>query len=221
MKEKLITKKELKKLFHDNMTMMIGGFASVGTPEVLIDAIVESGVKGLTVISNDSTHPEQGLWKLISKEGVVAKLIASHIGMNPLTGTKMNEGTLPVELIPQGSLAEKIRAGGAGLGGILTQTGLGTEVEEEKERITVDGVEFLLEKPLRADIALIRGSIVDKKGNIMYKGTTQNFNPLMAMAADLVIVEAEDLVEVGAIEPENVRTPGILVNYIVRSECHE
>ncbi len=215
MKDKFIKKNDLIKLFHDGMTIMIGGFASVGTPEVLIDAVVESGAKDLTIISNDSTHPEDGVWKLIAGEGTVKKLIASHIGMNPLTGEKMNAGKIEVELVPQGSLAEKIRAGGAGLGGVLTQTGLGTEIAEGKETVTVDGKEYLLEKPLKADIALIRGSVVDQKGNVMYKGTTQNFNPLMALAAEIVVVEAEEIVEIGTIEPENVRTPGILVDYIV------
>lgn len=148
--------------------------------------------------------------------GLVKKVITSHIGTNPVTGKLMNEGKIEVELVPQGTLAERIRAYGAGLGGILTPTGVGTMVEEGKQKITVNGKEYLLELPLGADIALIRGSIVDEFGNIYYKGTTRNFNPIMALAAKTVIVEAEKIVKVGEIKPEDVMTPGVLVDYIVK-----
>lgn len=201
----------------DGMSIMIGGFMSNGTPEILMDALVERGVKNLTVIANDTGTPGTGIAKLIAA-GAVKKLIASHIGLNPQTGQLMNEGALEVVLVPQGTLAEQIRAGGAGLGGVLTPTGLGTSVAEGKQVVTVDGRDYLLETPIRADVALLRGSVVDKDGSMLYKGTTRNFNPLMATAADVVIAAAEELVEIGAIPGENIVTPGIFVDYIVEGE---
>ncbi len=219
MKNKLIDINEVKHMLKDDMTIMIGGFASVGVPETLIDVLVKSEVKNLTLISNDSTHPGYGLSKIIAT-GQVKKLIASHIGMNPQTGEKYNDGSLEVELVPQGTLAERIRAAGSGLGGVLTQTGLGTEVAEAKDVITVQGKDYLLEYPLKADLALIYASTGDTFGNLIYKGTTQNFNPLMALAADIVVAELEELVEIGKLEPENIRTPGILVDYVVKGEIH-
>ncbi|MDX1301229.1 CoA transferase subunit A [Photobacterium sp.] len=214
---KAITKQMIAELLHDDMTIMIGGFMANGAPEGLIDILIEKGIKNITLISTDTGTPDTGSGRLI-KNRSVSKLYASHIGLNPETGNQMNRGELDVELVPQGSLAEKIRAGGAGLGGVLTPTGLGTLVAEDKQVINVDGTDFLLEKPLRADLALIRGSIVDTKGNVFYKRTTQNFNPLMATAADTVIVEAEILVKAGDIEPESVHTPGLFVDYIYQGE---
>lgn len=216
MADKKITAREAADYIQDGMTVMIGGFMSNGTPEILMDALVKKGVKNLTVIANDSGTPGTGIGKLIAA-GAVKKLIATHIGLNPLTGQLMNEGTLEVELVPQGTLAERIRAGGAGLGGVLTPTGLGTAVAEGKEIITVDGKEYLLEKPLRADAALLRGSIADEDGSLFYKGTTRNFNPMMATAADLVIAAAEEIVPIGGIQAENIVTPGIFVDYVVES----
>ena len=204
-------------MIKDGMTVMIGGFMSNGTPEILMDAIVEKGIKNLTVIANDTGTPGTGIGKLIAA-GAVKKLIATHIGLNPMTGQLMNEGTLAVTLVPQGTLAEQIRAGGAGLGGVLTPTGLGTDVANGKEVITVDGKPYLLERPLRADVALIRGSVVDQAGNVFYKGTTRNFNPMMATAADVVIAAAEALVPTGDIPGESIVTPGIFVDYIVEGE---
>ena len=204
-------------MIKDGMTVMIGGFMSNGTPEILMDAIVEKGIKNLTVIANDTGTPGTGIGKLIAA-GAVKKLIATHIGLNPMTGQLMNEGTLAVTLVPQGTLAEQIRAGGAGLGGVLTPTGLGTDVANGKEVITVDGKPYLLERPLRADVALIRGSVVDQVGNVFYKGTTRNFNPMMATAADVVIAAAEALVPAGDIPGESIVTPGIFVDYIVEGE---
>lgn len=198
----------------DGMTIMVGGFLSNGTPEQLMDMIVANGIRDLTIIANDGGTPGTGVAKLIAA-GLVKKLVATHIGMNPQVGQLMNKGLLEVELVPQGTMAERIRAGGAGLGGVLTKTGLGTDVAVGKECLTVDGEIFLLEKPLRADVALIRGSVVDETGNIMYKGTTQNFNPVMATAAALVIAEAEELVPTGTMQGEQVMTPGIFVDYIV------
>lgn len=212
---KVVTFEEIKPLFKDGMTLMIGGFLANGTPERLIDLLIELNVRDLTIIANDTSFPDRGIGRLVVA-GLVKKVITSHIGTNPVTGKLMNEGKIEVELVPQGTLAERIRAYGAGLGGILTPTGVGTMVEEGKQKITVNGKEYLLELPLGADIALIRGSIVDEFGNIYYKGTTRNFNPIMALAAKTVIVEAEKIVKVGEIKPEDVMTPGVLVDYIVK-----
>lgn len=198
----------------DGMTIMIGGFMGVGTPELIIDAMVKKGVKDLTIIANDTGVSNKGIGKLIANKQA-KKVIASHIGLNPETGRQMNAGELQVELIPQGTLVEKIRCGGAGIGGFLTETGLGTIVEEGKQRIQVNGKEYLLELPLKADVAIIGGSVVDKKGNIFYKASTRNFNPIIATAADLVIVGAEKIVDVGDLDPNQVMTPSIFVDYIV------
>lgn len=214
---KQIDAKEAAGLVKDGMTVMIGGFMSNGTPEILIDALVEKGVRNLTVISGDAGTPGKGIGKLVDA-GAIKKLIASHIGLNPIAGRLMNEGSMEVILVPQGTLVECIRAGGAGLGGVLTPTGLGTSVANGKEIITVDGREYLLEKPLKADVALLRGSVVDSVGNIFYKGTTRNYSPFMAMAAETVIVAAEEIVPAGDIPGENVVTPGILVDYVVGGE---
>lgn len=211
--KKSITESAIAELLHDDMTIMIGGFMANGAPEGLIDIILDTGIKNITLISTDTGTPETGSGRLI-KAKRIGKLIASHIGTNPETGAQMNSGELEVELVPQGTLAERIRAAGAGLGGVLTPTGLGTLVAEGKQVVTIDGKDFLLEKPLHADLALIRGSMVDTKGNVFYKRTTQNFNPLMATAATKVIVEARALVETGIIEPESIHTPGLFVDYI-------
>lgn len=214
---KKVTAKEAVASIQDGAVIMVGGFMSNGTPEILIDAILEKGIKDLTVIGNDSGTPDTGIGRLVAA-GVVKKVIASHIGLNPLAGKLMNEGKMEVQLVPQGTLAEQIRAGGAGLGGVLIPTGVGTEIEVGKEKIEVDGKTYLLEKPIKADVALIRASIADEKGNIFYKGTTRNFNPIMATAAELVIAAAEEIVEAGEIQAENVVTPGIFVDYLVGGE---
>lgn len=200
----------------DGMTIMIGGFLSVGTANNMIDRIVESDVKNLTIICNDTAFADKGLGKLIANKQV-SKVITSHIGTNPATIEQMNNGEIQVEFSPQGTLAERVRSGGAGLGGVLTPTGLGTLIAEGKEIITVDGREFLLEKPLRADVAIIGASVSDVQGNLIYRGTTQNFNPLMATAADLVIVEAQQVVEAGSLRPEEIKTPSIFVDFIVNN----
>ena len=214
---KLISIDEAVAKIQDGMTVMIGGFLAVGTPEAIIDALVKKGVKDLTIIANDTGVPDRGIGKLIVNKQV-KKTIASHIGTNKETGNQMNSGEMEVELSPQGTLAERIRCGGAGLGGFLTPTGLGTIVQDGKEVITVDGQEYILEKPLKADVALLFGSKVDKKGNVYYNQATRNFNPLIATAADTVIVQAEELVEVGDIDPNVVMTPYIFVDYIVKGE---
>jgi acetate CoA/acetoacetate CoA-transferase alpha subunit len=214
---KIISLEQAADLVKDGMTVMIGGFLGCGSPHKIIDKLVEKGVKDLTVIANDTSTTEYGLGKLI-KNKQIKKVITSHIGTNPETGRQMNEKEIEVELVPQGTLVERIRAYGAGLGGVLTPTGLGTIVEEGKEKIIVNGKEYLLELPLKGDIALIAGSKVDKKGNIYYEKTTRNFNPIMATAADIVVVEAKEIVEVGEINPNDVMTPGIFVDYIVGGE---
>jgi len=211
---KVISIEEAISHIKDGMTIMIGGFLGCGSPHRLIDALVEKGVKDLTLICNDSGFPDIGAGKLVVNRQI-KKLIASHIGTNRETGNQMNAGELEVVLVPQGTLAEQIRAGGAGLGGFLTPTGVGTVIEEGKQKIEIDGKTYLLELPLRADVALIAGHTVDKFGNIVYYGATRNFNTLMATAADTVIVEAENIVEVGEIDPNQVVTPGIFVDYIV------
>lgn len=212
--KKAATSKQIESLLHDGMTIMIGGFMATGAPEKLIDLLIEKDIKDITLISTDTGSPGKGSSRLIAEKRV-RKLYASHIGTNPETGAQMNQGTLEVELVPQGSLAERIRSAGAGLGGVLTPTGLGTIVAEDKQIVTVDGQDYLLEKPLKADLALIRGSIVDKRGNVFYSKTTQNFNPLMATAADTVVVEPERIVELGEIMPEAVHTPSLYVDYIL------
>jgi acetate CoA/acetoacetate CoA-transferase alpha subunit len=214
---KVISLETLKGLFKDDMTIMIGGFLGCGTGEVLIDSLIESDVKNLTIIGNDTSYVDEGIGRLIVNNQV-KKVIASHIGTNSETGRLMNEGKLDVELSPQGTLIERIRAGGYGLGGILTPTGVGTIVEENKQIITIDGKEFLLELPLRADVALVNGSLVDEFGNTVYKGTTKNFNPMIAMASDIVVVQAEELVSVGNIDKELIMTPGVVVDYIIKEE---
>lgn len=212
---KITTIAQAIELVEDHMTVMIGGFLGVGTPECLIDALAAKGRKNLIGIANDTAMPDKGVGKLVVSRQL-KKAIVSHIGTNPETGRQMNAGELEVELIPQGTLAEQIRAGGAGLGGILTPTGLGTVVAEGKEVIRVDGREFLLEKPLKADVALIKAHTADTRGNLVFNRSACNFNPLMAMAADVVIVEAENIVEAGQIDPDQVITPGIFVDWIIQ-----
>lgn len=211
---KLISPSDAASFIKDGMTLMIGGFLGHGTPERIIDEIVASGVKSLTLIVNDTAFPDKGCGKLVTNNQV-KKLIVSHIGTNPNTGQKMNSGELEIEFSPQGTLAERIRSGGAGLGGILTPVGIGTIIEEGKQMIQVDGTDFLLEKPLRADIALIYATTADDLGNLIYMGTMRNFNPLMAMAADTVIAEVEELKPAGELSPETIHTPHIFVDYIV------
>lgn len=213
--KKFVTVKEAAAMIKDGMTVMVGGFLGVGSPIKLLDQLVENGVKDLNIIANDTAYPEVGLGKLITNHQVKS-LTATHIGTNNNTIDQMNSGELKVTLQPQGTLAEQIRAAGAGLGGILTQTGLGTVVENGKQKVTVDGKEYLLEKPVRADVAIIGANICDEEGNLVYKGTSQNFCPMMATAADIVIVEPQEIVPTGSIAPENVKTPGIFVDCIIK-----
>jgi acetate CoA/acetoacetate CoA-transferase alpha subunit len=221
MKNKIMTAQEAVAPIQDGATIMVGGFMACGTPEILIDALVEKGVKNLTIICNDAGVPGRGVGKLLSN-GQIKTLIASHVGLNPEVAQRMNtdvpEDKLECILVPQGTLAERVRAGGAGLGGFLTPTGVGTIVAEGKQVINIDGRDYLLEKPLKADFALIRGSVTDKFGNTTYNGTTRTFNPMMATAANHVIVGACEIVEIGEIDPNNVVTSGIFVDAIVGGE---
>lgn len=198
----------------DGMSVMIGGFMGCGNPHQLVHALVEAGVGDLTLICNDASTPGYGVAKLVEGRRL-SRLVASHVGLNPAVATLMNSGELVVELVPQGTLVERIRAGGAGLGGVLTPTGIGTPVADGKPVVTVNGRQYLLEEPLRADVALLGGSKIDPNGNIWYRGTTRNFNAVMATAADRVIAEADMIVELGDIPPEDVVTPGVLVDHIV------
>jgi acetate CoA/acetoacetate CoA-transferase alpha subunit len=195
-------------------SLMIGGFMGVGTPERLVDELVRQGKRELTVIANDTALPGVGIGKLV-KAKLVRKVIASHIGLNPETQQKMLSREIEVELVPQGTLIERIRAGGYGLGGILTLTGVGTVVEEGKRKVAVDGIEYLLETPLRADFALVQAFLADYLGNLTYVLTARNFNPVIAMAATTVVVDAEHIVPVGMISPDHVMTPAPLVDYLV------
>lgn len=217
MSNKIIDVADAVSKIEDGMTIMVGGFLGTGTPHTIVDALVKKGVKNLTIISNDTGIKDSGIGRFIYNN-MVKKVIATHIGTNPETGRQMNEKLIEVELVPQGTLAERIRSGGAGLGGVLTPTGLGTIVADGKEIIEVDGKQFLLEKPLRADVAILLGHTVDTKGNIIYLNTARNFNPIMATAADTVIVEAENIVELGKINPNEVVTPRIFVDHIVGSD---
>jgi acetate CoA/acetoacetate CoA-transferase alpha subunit len=193
---------------------MIGGFMGVGTPERVVDEIVRQGKRDLTVIGNDTALPGIGIGKLVAA-GLVKKAIASHIGLNPETQKKMLAGEMEVELVPQGTLIERIRAGGYGLGGILTPTGVGTVVEEGKPTLTLDGKKFLVERALRAEFALVNAFLADYLGNLTYALTARNFNPVIAAAADTVIVDAENIVPTGVIPPDHVMTPAPLVDYLV------
>jgi len=198
----------------DGASLMIGGFMGVGTPERLIDELVRQNKKSLAVIANDTAMPGRGIGKLVTA-GLTAKVVASHIGLNPETQQHMIAGKIGVDLVPQGTLIERIRAGGAGLGGILTPTGVGTVVEEGKRRIEVDGRSYLLETALRADYALVHAFLADYVGNLSYALTARNFNPVVAMAADTVIVTADHIVPVGVISPDHVVTPAAIVDYLV------
>jgi len=212
---KVVSRQAALAKFNDGQTIMIGGFLAVGTPESLVDGLIERQIKDLTIIGNDTGFVDKGIGKLVVNKQA-KKVIVSHIGTNPETGRQMHAGELEVELGPHGTLAERIRCGGAGLGGVLTPTGVGTVVEKGKEKIDIQGRTYLLELPLRADIALIKAAKADTMGNLVYRRSARNFNPLMAMAADLVIVEAEEIVEVGSLDPDEIMTPGILVDMIVQ-----
>jgi acetate CoA/acetoacetate CoA-transferase alpha subunit len=211
---KTISLEQAVALIPDGARVMIGGFMAVGTPERIVDALVARGTSGLTVIANDTAMPGVGIGKLI-RAGLVRRAIVSHIGLNPETQQQMIAGKIEVDLVPQGTLVERIRAGGHGLGGILTATGLGTVVADGKQTVVVDGRTFLVEPALRADVALVGAFLADYLGNLTYALTARNFNPVIATAADLVIVDAEHIVPTGVIAPDHVVTPAPLVDYVI------
>ncbi|MDD2433803.1 MAG: 3-oxoacid CoA-transferase subunit A [Bacilli bacterium] len=237
MKNKIIEKTDIRPLLKDGMSIMIGGFLSVGSAETVIDQVVASGVKNLTIYCNDGGLGEKrnketgeliagpkGAGKLIAS-GQCTTLYATHIGLNPLIGKKMNTGEMKVVLIPQGSFAEMIRAGGSGLGGIITPTGVGVDIIEQAEHVykkiklgDKKKKTYLIEKPLHADLTIIKGAVVDKLGNVYFNKTTQNFSRVMAYASDVVVCEAQKIVERGEIDGNAIHVPGVLVDYIVKEE---
>ncbi|WP_114948137.1 CoA transferase subunit A [Microvirga calopogonii] len=211
---KTITLPDAVAMIPAGATLMVGGFMGVGTPEPVVDEIVRQHKGDLTVIANDTAAPGIGIGKLITAK-LLRRVIVSHIGLNPETQQQMLAGELQVDLVPQGTLAERIRAGGFGLGGILTATGVGTIAAEGKQTVAVDGRDYLLEPALRADFALVHAFIADYLGNLQYALTARNFNPLMAMAAETVVVQAENIVPVGVIAPDHVMTPAPVVDYLI------
>ena len=211
---KAVSAEEAVAMIPNGATIMVGGFMGVGTPERLLDELVRQHKSDLVLISNDAAIPGKGIGKLFDA-ALVARMTASHIGLNPKAQQQMLANKIAIDLIPQGTLAERIRAGGCGLGGVLTPTGVGTTVAEGKRKIEVDGKEFLLETALRADFALIHAFLADYSGNLSYALTARNFNPVMAMAADTVIVTADNIVPVGVIAPDHVVTPAPLVDYLI------
>ena len=201
-------------LIPDGATLLIGGFMGGGSPRRLIDALVAAGRKDFTVIANDTAMPGRAIGKLVAA-GAVSKAIVSHIGLDPETQAKMIAGEMDVELVPQGTLVERIRAGGVGLGGVLTATGIGTPVEEGNEKVEVNGKQYLIEMPIKGDFALLAASRADYVGNLEFSLTAHNFNPVMALAAQTVIAEPTNIVPVGVIPPDAVKTPGILIDHLI------
>lgn len=199
----------------DGASILIAGFLTVGMPLRLMDALLQRGTRDLTIYVNDGGYNDRGVGHLVAA-GQVRKLVTSHFGLNQELGRLANAGRLEVELVPQGTLVEQIRSGGAGLGGVLTPTGVGTLVSQSKARVTVNGVTYLLEPAIRADVALLHAHLADRDGNLVYRRAARNFNPTMATAADLVIAEAEEILPAGAIDPDAVHTPGILVDMVVQ-----
>ena len=211
---KTINLEQAVALIPDGASLMIGGFMAVGSPGRVLDELVRQGRRNLTIIANDTAMPGVGIGKLIHAR-LVGKAIVSHIGLNPETQQQMLAGELEVELVPQGTLIERIRAGGFGLGGVLTATGVGTIVEEGKQKVTVNAKDYLVEPALHADFALVNAFLADYLGNLSYALTARNFNPLIAMAADTVIVEADNIVPTGVIGPDHVVTPAPIVDYVI------
>lgn len=213
--KKIISAKEAANMIKDGSSIMVGGFLSCGTPDKIIDEMVRQNISNLTMICNDTSTPGNDRGKLIENKQV-KKVIASHIGTNPETGRQMHDGEIEVDLVPMGTLIEKIRAKGTGLGGVLTPTGVGTIIEEDKQTMTIDGKKYIFEKPLGADFALIYGTKVDRYGNVSFEGTTRNHNTIMATAAETVIVQADELVD--CLDPNEVVIPGLFIDYVVAGE---
>lgn len=214
---KFITAQAAANLVKDGQTIMMGGFLAVGAPHSIINALLSSGVKNINFIGNDTATPDKGVGKLVVNKQIKHATV-SHIGTNKETIAQMNAGDIAVTLVPQGTLIERIRAAGCGLGGILTPTGLNTLVAEGKQVIELDGKEYLLEQALGAEIAFVKAHKADKSGNLVYRYLAKNFNPAVAMAAPIVVAEVDEIVEVGEIAPDEVETPAIFIDYIVKSE---
>lgn len=212
----IITSQKAAEMVPDGAVIMFGGFMGCGNPFAIVDALIARDIKDITLIANDCAFPEVGIGKLVVQKRC-KKVIATHVGLNPAVAAQMNEGTLETELIPQGTMAERIRAAGAGLGGFLTPTGVGTPVEEGKEVMTIDGKKYLLELPLKADVALVKAWKADESGNLIFRRSARNFNPLIATAAKLVIAEAEEIVPTGSLDPDQIHTPAIFIDYLVRA----
>lgn len=218
----IISPQKAAELVQDGMVVHVGGFLGCGSPESIIQALLERSAKNLTLVCNDTavydpkTGRKNGVAPLVLAKAF-SRVIVSHIGTNPETQRQMNAGEVTVDLVPQGTLAERIRAAGCGLGGFLTPTGVGTEVENGKQKFEMNGRTYLLELPLKGNIALLKARKADKAGNLVYSKTARNFNPLMAMACDIVIVEAEEIVEIGSLDPDQIHTPSIFVDYIVHA----
>ncbi|HMM19929.1 MAG TPA: CoA transferase subunit A [Selenomonadales bacterium] len=212
---KVTTLENAMKRVTDGMTIMLGGFANVGTPELLVEAVVAKGVKDLTVVCLDAGLPGKGAGKLINARAI-KKYITSHVGLNPEFSRQKCSEQPETVLVPQGTLAERIRAGGAGIGGFLTPTGVGTLVEEGKQKLTLNGKDYLLELPLKGDVALVKAYRADKAGNLVFRKSARNFNPLIATACEYVIVEAEQIEDVGVIDPDQVMLSGVFVDAIIQ-----
>ncbi|SEB03392.1 3-oxoacid CoA-transferase subunit A [Rubrimonas cliftonensis] len=212
--KKALKPAEAAEMIPDGAVLLVGGFMGVGSPHRLIDAILTRGQRDLTIVNNDTAMPDRGVGRLVCA-GLVSKVITSHIGLNPVTQQKMIAGEIDVELVPQGTLVERIRAGGVGLGGVLTATGVGTLVAEGKQTIEIDGETFLIEKPIRGDFALLACERADYVGNLEYTLTAHNFNPIMALAGETVIAEPHHIVPLGMIPPDAVKTPGVLVDHLL------
>lgn len=213
---KVSTLEEALKYINDGTVLMFGGFGGIGAPPTLVEGILQKGVQNLFLIGNDTGFPQVGIGRLVTA-GRVKKIITSHIGSNPVAGELMHRGELEVEFSPQGTLAERIRAGGMGLGGILTDVGIGTVVEEGKQKVMVAGREYLLETALTAEVAIVHADKADPFGNLTYNKSGRNFNPLVAMAADITIAEADEIVPLGALDPEVIVTPGVYVDLVIPS----
>lgn len=213
---KVRTLEEALQVITDGCTLMYGGFGGIGTPPTMIEGILQKGIKDLTIIGNDTGFPQIGIGRLITA-GRVKKVIASHIGSNPNAGLRMEEGTMEVVFYPQGTLAEKIRAGGVGLGGILVDVGVGTIMEQGKETVSINEKKYLVEPALTADVAIVHAKKADAYGNLVYDKSGRNLNPLVAMAGKFTIAEVDEIVPLGELDPENIVTPGIFVDMVILS----
>jgi acetate CoA/acetoacetate CoA-transferase alpha subunit len=214
MMDKICTMEDIRKIFSDGLTVMVGGFGVPGTPFTLVDALLASGAGGLTLIKNEANEDHMGVSKLV-EAGQVRKIITSHLGLNATVIGIMNRGEIEVEFYPQGILAEKIRTGGAGLFGFLTDIGIDTILREKKQTILMDGREVIIEPALTADLALIHAAKGDRSGNLVYEKSARNFNPVMATAARTVIAEVEQVVEISALDPDQIHTPGAFVDHVI------